>query len=74
LVADRRLQAFFQAFPNFACFAPSFSKDFFGRFVRFQGVTIDPNPKGPFPNFLAAAASSLWLARAAKSVELVERT
>src|ERR1700720_1535488 len=33
------LQAFFQTSPKVACFAPSFSKEFFGDFVRFQRVT-----------------------------------
>jgi hypothetical protein len=33
---------------------PSFSKDSFGGFVEFQGVTIDPNEKRWFPNFLSA--------------------
>ena len=37
------LQAFFQASPKLACFAPSFSKQSFGGFVRFQGVTRFPN-------------------------------
>src|SRR5277367_5902328 len=32
------LQAFFQASPKIACFAPSFSKESFGGFVGFQGV------------------------------------
>jgi len=34
-----RLQAFWQAFPNLSCFAPRISKQFFGDFVEFQGVT-----------------------------------
>src|ERR1700674_2171234 len=33
------LQAFFQASPKVACFAPSFSKEIFGGFVGFQRVT-----------------------------------
>jgi hypothetical protein len=37
------LQAFFQASPKLACFAPSFSKQSFGGFVGFQGVTRFPN-------------------------------
>ena len=37
------LQAFFQASPKLACFAPSFSKQSFGGFVGFQGVTRLPN-------------------------------
>src|SRR5271163_398423 len=45
-------QHFCQAFPNLACFCPSFSKHFFGGFVRFQGVTRFPNLNVRFPNFL----------------------
>ena len=37
------LQAFFQASPKIACLAPSFSKQSFGGFVGFQGVTRLPN-------------------------------
>src|SRR5271154_4415698 len=37
------LQAFFQASPKVACFAPSFSKEIFGGFVGFQRVTRLPN-------------------------------
>src|ERR1700735_1858125 len=37
------LQAFFQASPKLACFAPSFSTQSFGGFVGFQGVTRFPN-------------------------------
>src|SRR5271168_360467 len=37
------LQAFFQASPKLACFAPSFSKEIFGGFVGFQWVTSFPN-------------------------------
>src|SRR5271170_2631059 len=37
------LQAFFQASPKLACFAPSISKQSFGGFVGFQGVTRVPN-------------------------------
>src|SRR5271155_4797943 len=37
------LQAFFQASPKLACFAPSFSKQIFGGFVGFQWVTSFPN-------------------------------
>ena len=44
------LQTFLQAFPNLACFSPSFSKESFGGFVEFQRVTRVPNPKAPFPN------------------------
>ena len=51
------LQAFLQAFPNLSCFCPSFSKESFGGFVGFQGVTRPPNHKGPSPNFFVAPAS-----------------
>src|SRR5271155_3949127 len=37
------LQAFFQASPKLACFAPSLSKQIFRGFVGFQGVTRFPN-------------------------------
>jgi hypothetical protein len=37
------LQAFFQAPPKLSCFAPSLSKQIFGGFVGFQGVTRFPN-------------------------------
>src|ERR1700678_4717220 len=37
------LQAFFQASPKLACFAPSFSKQIFGGFGGFQWVTSFPN-------------------------------
>jgi hypothetical protein len=43
---------FCQAFPNLACFCPSFSKDFFGDFVGFQEVTRFPNLNVRLPNFL----------------------
>jgi hypothetical protein len=46
------LLAFLQAFPNLACFAPSFSKQSFGGFVGFQGVASLQNPKCGTPNFL----------------------
>src|SRR5271156_821824 len=45
------LQAFLQAFPKIACFAPSFSKLIFGGFAEFQGVTRLPNVISWFPNF-----------------------
>src|SRR5271169_6223667 len=45
-------QHFCQAFPNLACFCPSFSKDFFGGFVGSQGVTRFPNRNVRFPSFL----------------------
>jgi hypothetical protein len=44
--------AFLQAFPNLACFCPSFSKQIFGGFVRFQRVASLKNPKCRSPNFL----------------------
>jgi hypothetical protein len=50
-------QAFFQAFPNPACFRPRISKHFFGGFVGFQWVTRVPNPKCPSPNFFASAGA-----------------
>ena len=43
--------SFVQGFPNLACFSPSFSKDSFGDFVGFQGVTRAQNQKCPHPNF-----------------------
>jgi hypothetical protein len=46
------LLAFFQAFPNPGCFAPSFSKQIFGRFVGLQGVASLKNLKDVSPNFL----------------------
>src|SRR5271155_2779348 len=48
------LQAFLQAFPNLSLFSPSFSKQSFGGFVGFQGVTRPPDQKAPLPNFFAA--------------------
>src|SRR5271155_4912483 len=50
------LQAFWQAFPKLACFCPRISKEIFGGFVRFQGVTRVPNLKSLLPNFSPAAA------------------
>jgi hypothetical protein len=38
-------QAFAQAFPNLGCFCASFSKQIFGRFVRFQEVASLKNHK-----------------------------
>ncbi len=55
MMAD--LQAFGQAFPKLACFRPRISKQIFGGFVRFQGVTRVPNLKSLLPNFFAAPAS-----------------
>jgi len=55
IVAD--LQAFGQAFPKLACFGPRISKEIFGGFVGFQGVTRVPNLKSPLPNLFAAPAS-----------------
>jgi hypothetical protein len=46
--APRRLQAFYQAFPNLVAFSPSLSKDSFGGFVGFQGVIVAPNLNSPF--------------------------
>jgi hypothetical protein len=51
------LLAFFQAFPNPGCFAPSFSKQIFGRFVGFQGVASLKNLNDVSPNFFVAPAS-----------------
>jgi hypothetical protein len=45
------LQAFFQASPKLACFAPSFSKQIFGGFVGFQWVTSFPTPFDAFQIF-----------------------
>jgi hypothetical protein len=53
------LQAFLQAFPNLSCFRPSFSKESFGGFVGFQGVTRPPNLKAPLPNFFVRLPSFL---------------
>jgi hypothetical protein len=53
--ADR--QAFWQAFPNLACLAPSISKECFGGFVGFQGVTSPKNLNDVPPNFFVAPAS-----------------
>src|SRR6202795_4226608 len=47
------LQAFFQASPKVACFAPSFSKEIFGGFVGFQRVTRLPNVLIRLPNFFS---------------------
>jgi hypothetical protein len=44
-------QAFLQAFPNLACFRPSFSKQSFGRFVGFQRVASQKNLNDVSPNF-----------------------
>jgi hypothetical protein len=51
------LLAFFQAFPNPGCFAPSFSKQIFGRFVGLQGVASLKNLNDVSPNFFVAPAS-----------------
>src|SRR5579863_6186754 len=72
----RQQPTFCQAFPNLACFCPSFSKHFFGGFVGFQGVTRFPNLNVRFPNFLPF--SIRWNSRhaprrrATKSVSIVE--
>jgi hypothetical protein len=50
-------KAFWQAFPNPACFPPRISKESFAGFVGFQGVTRVKNTKCPSPNFFAAPAS-----------------
>ena len=53
----------FQAFPNPGCFAPSFSKQIFGRFVGFQGVASLPNRKcGLSKSFVARRplSASFW--------------
>ena len=50
-------QALWQAFPNLACFAPNISKESFGGFVRFQGVTSPKNLNDVPPNFFVAPAS-----------------
>jgi hypothetical protein len=39
--ASANLQVFFQTFPNFRLFSPSFFKEFFGGFVGFQGVAVE---------------------------------
>src|SRR6202012_5736317 len=50
------LQAFLQAFPKLSCFRTSFSKENFGGFVAFQGVTSPPNHNLPLPNFFVGPA------------------
>jgi hypothetical protein len=50
-------KAFLQAFPNLACFCPSFSKQSFGHFVGFQWVARAKNQKVPPPNFFVPPAS-----------------
>jgi hypothetical protein len=44
-------KAFLQAFPNLACFCPSFSKQSFGHFVGFQWVARAKNQKGSDSKF-----------------------
>jgi hypothetical protein len=44
---------FCQAFPNLSHFCPSFSKDSFGGFVGFQGVTGFQNRKRPLSKLFA---------------------
>src|SRR5271168_1429484 len=51
------LQAFLQVFPNLRLFCARISKESFGGFVGFQGVTRVANPKELFPNFFVAVAS-----------------
>ena len=71
---SRQQPTFCQAFPNLACFRPSFSKHFFGGFVGFQGVTRFPNLNVRFPSFLpfSMRCNSRRGRRAAKSVRIVE--
>ena len=45
------LQAFWQAFPNLACFSPRISKESFGGFVGFQWVTRVKTQSVHPPNF-----------------------
>jgi hypothetical protein len=48
---------FCQAFPKFGLFSPRISKESFGVFVEFQGVTVDANPKKrPFQIFVFSSA------------------
>jgi hypothetical protein len=49
------LLAFFQAFPNPGCFAPSLSKQIFGRFVGLQGVASLKNLNDVSPNFFCGS-------------------
>jgi hypothetical protein len=56
--------AFLQAFPNLGCFCPSFSKQFFGRFVGFQGVASLKNLNDVSPNFLRLRPPSSRIAAA----------
>src|SRR5277367_2006154 len=64
--ADR--QAFWQAFPNLACFAPSISKECFGGFVGFQGVASPKNLNDVPPNFFVAPASLQLYSRRLRAV------
>ena len=49
--------SFFASFSKSRLFAPSFSKDSFGRFVEFQRVTREKNQQCVRPNFLPSPAS-----------------
>jgi hypothetical protein len=48
---------FFQAFPNFRLFSPNISKESFGGFVGFQGVTSPKSLNDVPPNFFVVPAS-----------------
>jgi hypothetical protein len=52
---------FFQTFPNLGLFSPRISKESFGGFVGFQGVTHRCKPKAPFSKFFVS-----WRARRAR--------
>ena len=56
--------AFLQAFPNLACFSPSFSKQSFGGFVGFQGVTRVPSKRGKSAGVRERSLSAAFLERA----------
>src|SRR5271163_2434125 len=42
---------FWRAFPNLACFSPRISKESFGYFGEFQGLTRGSKPKGSISKF-----------------------
>ena len=79
---DGGLQSFLATFPSPACFPPRISKESFGGFVGFQGVTRVKNPKCPSSKFFWAPASfwsHCWRHRAtfgwpAPQVERVQPT
>jgi hypothetical protein len=48
-----------QAFPNFPLVSPNISKDSFGRFEGFQGVTGRASPIFESPNFFAASRAEI---------------